>query len=272
MTPSQPSRSLLTNGAIVPPKEKVATLQHGKPIMSAALEHSVKAAVIQYKDKNKWREWGMAHYRGQGSCILLYGPPGVGKTIIARYLCKLIGYGLRELDISTFGSNQPGENERRLEEFFLECERDGKALFMDECDSILWDRAKAGADSMWMVGVINKLLSLIGKFKHPLFLATNRRQELDPALNRRLIAEIEVPRPEYAERMRLWQQKIPSKFPFQPTPVQLQELAAYGLSGAEIENCVIKAAQEAIISKRNPQYDDLCNVARTEAAKHTSSN
>lgn len=239
-----------------------------KPIMSEALELEVNAAVVQYKERAKWRNWGLAHYRKQGAAILLWGPPGTGKTSIAVYLASRIKMGLRNLDISTFGSGTPGENERKIAEFFAESKRDDKAIFIDECDSILWDRSKAGSDSMWMVAVINKLLAEISDFPHPMFLATNRMDTLDSALDRRLIAKIEIPRPGPYERRRIWEQKIPKTFPYQPTQIDLDELESFNLSGAEIENVIIRAASLAIATRKLPNFEIICNVATLEANKH----
>lgn len=247
---------------------KIATLQMNKPIMSPELEKEVLACIAQYKNRNKWSQWGMTHYRDQGAAVLLIGPPGTGKTMIATYLCERAKIGMRSLDISSFGSKEPGTNERMLDQIFKEAARDGKALFIDECDSILWDRSKAGPDAQWMASVINKILSEISKFKNLMFLATNRFGVLDPALMRRLLAVLEIPRPQYPERVRLWEQKIPKKFPLQLTRVQIEELASLDLTGAEIENAVIREAQLAISDSREPKFNSLCNVAKSESNSH----
>ena len=247
----------------------IATLQKTKmtkPIMSPEVEEQVLSAVSQYKDRGKWRSWGLSHYRKAGACVLLWGPPGTGKTVIARYLANRAGMGLREFDLSTFGSRTPGENERTLEAIFNEANEKKMALFMDEADSILWDRSKA-TDNQWMVAIINKILSLISGFKHLLVMATNRKQDLDPALASRLIADVEVARPTYEMRLLLWKAKIPSLFPVQPTTVQLQELANLDLSGREIENAVVGCAGKAIYLRKVPTFEMLCNVAKAEEGR-----
>src|SRR5687767_5070298 len=82
----------------------IATLQMKKPIMSAEIERAVMSALSQYKNRNIWREWGLTYLRKQGSCILLWGPPGTGKTVIATYMCRLLKFGMKKLDLSVFGS------------------------------------------------------------------------------------------------------------------------------------------------------------------------
>lgn len=243
----------------------VATLQMKKPVMSHETERKVRSALAQYKNKGKWHKWGMSYLRKQGSCILLEGPPGTGKTVIATYMAMLLKYGLKILDLSTFGSRVPGENERNLQAFFQECERDKRAIFIDEGDSVLWDRAKA-TDNQWMVAVINMLLTLIANYPHPLFVATNRKQDLDPAFLSRVLADIHIPRPNYDLRLALWRQKVPKQYPWQPTEVQLQELANLDLTGREIEHVLFEASGICIEENKNPTFDLICNVAKVKAA------
>lgn len=235
-----------------------------KPILSPELEAQAEAVVIQYKNAAKWRSWGLSHLRKQGNCVLMDGPPGTGKTILARYLSRKSGKGMIEVDISQFGSNVPGENERAITKVFMEAAASDKNIFIDEAESVLWNRKHAEGGSMWMVSVINHLLKAISEFRHLMLLASNYPQRLDPAIFSRLIAHIHIPRPEYPERLRLWETKLPKGYPVQPTKVQFQELANFGLTGREIENVIVRTAQNALLTKREPTFIDLCNVARVE--------
>ena len=244
----------------------IATLQMKKPVMKPETERAVLAALAQYKNKAVWHQWGLTYLRKQGSCILLWGPPGTGKTVIALYMCQLLKFGMKKLDLSTFGSKTPGENERNLQLFFMECEKERKAIFIDEGDSVLWDREKA-TDNQWMVAVINMLLTLIVEYPHPLLVATNRKKDLDPAFMSRVLADIHIDRPTYDMRVALWKQKIPAKYPWQPTVAHLQELASADLSGREIENVIIEASGICILDKKLPSFELICNVAKQTAAQ-----
>lgn len=243
--------------------DKLQRCKSIKPILSRELDEQIHAAVAQYMNLHLWNEWGMKFFRRQGTCILLQGPPGCGKTIIAHYLSSLLNKGVKEIDLGKFGSTTPGEGERTIEKIFSDAGDRHQTVFIDEADAILWDRSKAGADSMWMVSIIDKFLIEIARYRWLTILASNRAEILDSALERRILANIVVGKPEQAERLRIWKSKVPKQFPLQLSQVQLQDISDYKLTGAEIENAIIKETQLAILHKRKPNFDSLCNVAKS---------
>lgn len=259
--------------SLVPVSSKPATkknlqrskLDPTKPVMNAEVEVQVESAIAQYKNVSLWNEWGMKFYRKQGSCILLYGPSGTGKTVISRYLAEKVGHPLKEVDVAVFGSGIPGENERNIEKIFAEGKAKRQTLYFNECEAILWDRSNTSKDNMWMLAVIDKLLVCLEEYPHLVIMSTNREMLLDTALERRIIAKVKIERPDYQSRKKLWAIKVPRKFPLQLSPLQIEELATLNLSGAEIENTVIMEAQRAITEDRLPNYDSLCNIAKTLA-------
>lgn len=234
-----------------------------KPILSPDIEKEVHGVVSQFLGMNQWYEWGMKNYRKQGPLVVLEGPSGTGKTTIARYLTQLIKRPLAPLDLGVFGSSAPGEGERNITHFFAEAEHNHATVFLDEADGFLWDRSLAGGDSMWMVSIINKTLVELADYRGLAIIATNRFDVLDKALKSRTLATIAVGRPDYQTRVRLWQAKVPKKYPLQLSTVQCEELAQYDLTGRTIENAVVKEAQNAVLEGRTPQFISLCNVAKT---------
>lgn len=237
-----------------------------KPIMSAAIEAEIEAVLSQYEDQAKWKEWGMDTLRKQGAAILMGGPPGTGKTTIAMYLSKRVGRGFASLNMKDVGGKAPGQTERTISEFFQRADINGKqTIFLDECEAILWDRKRAGSDSMWMVGVIDELLMQIAKYKGLVILATNQIETVDSALLDRCFAVLQIGRPEQPERMRLWEQKIPERFPLQLTHIQRESLSVFNLSGRQIENAIVREASKALAEKRNPSFQTLLQEVKALA-------
>lgn len=236
--------------------------------MCPDLEREVMNAIIQLKERAQWRAWGMNQIRKQGPAMLLYGPSGTGKTVIAEWIAvSMIKKGIKEVTFADFGSRVPGENARQLRKIFTEAADKHMPLYFDECDAVLMDRSKLGSDMKWMTEIINELLLLVGKCKELVIFSTNRISEIDPAIDRRLIAKIHVGIPEKRERELIWKQKWPRKYPLPLTPHIVDKLGDYVLTGAEIENTLIEATSDVIRRKATPTIDDICNVASRRIAK-----
>ena len=137
--------------------------------------------------------------------VLLYGPPGNGKTMIARAVAQSFGAAFIEIDLSDALQKYKGVGEYNLGKKFEEAERKRNAvIFIDEIDSIASIRE---IDSQQHeVSLVGKLLSLMDGIKstHRVFVigATNRLNAIDPALRRpgRFDKELEVPQPDVNSR------------------------------------------------------------------------
>lgn len=239
-----------------------------KPIMSQKLERKVLNSVMKYKKRLLWKKWGLERLRKQGIAILLIGPPGVGKTVIAEWLAlKIRNKGIKEVSFAEFGSHIPGENARQIRKVFKEAYEREMTIYLDECDAVLWDRSKAGSTAMWMLEVIDELLVQIGKYPYLVILSTNKPEILDEALDRRLMATIKVPIPDMPERYKLWEAKMPDDYPLKLSLAQKDKLASLVLTGAEVENVIIDASSDALREEIEPTFDMLYQVALETAQR-----
>jgi SpoVK/Ycf46/Vps4 family AAA+-type ATPase len=237
--------------------------------MSQDLEEQVLNAVMKYKKRQLWKKWGLERLRKQGIAILLIGPPGVGKTVIAEWLAiKIRGKGIKEVSFAEFGSHIPGENARQIRKVFKDAAENGEmTVYLDECDAVLWDRAMAGSTAMWMLEVIDELLVQIGKYPGLVILSTNKPEILDEALDRRLMATITVTVPALPERYKLWKDKMPDEYPLKLSLAQLDKLASLVLTGAEVENVIIEASSDALRQDRLPSFEMLYQTAMDTAQR-----
>lgn len=188
--------------------------------------------------------WGINDHfeKGLTNSIMLYGPPGTGKTMVSESIAAVLGKNLMKVDNAAIQSNIPGKTEKNIKESFTKAKDNDAVILLDECDSLLYNRDAVGAI---MGSHINCLLSEIENYDGICILTTNRMHKLDPALQRRIVAKIELPFPDKKARKLIWEKLIPKKMPV-CKKVDFKELADAELSGGEIKNAVLLAARKTI--------------------------
>ncbi|MBD3344231.1 MAG: AAA family ATPase [Chitinivibrionales bacterium] len=115
--------------------------------------------------------------------MLLYGPPGSGKTEFAKYTARLLHRRLIIKRASDLMSCWVGESEKNTREVFNEARRDKAILFIDEADSFLAGRE--GAEHSWEISFVNEWLTNMENFRGILICATNFKKIMDSAAIRR---------------------------------------------------------------------------------------
>lgn len=122
--------------------------------------------------------------------VLLYGAPGTGKSAFVNYVCEQLELPLLTVKASDILGKYVGESEKNIAYHFNHAAEAGKALLLDEADSLIATRE--GASKSWEVSQVNELLIQIERFTHPLFIATNFFERLDKALLRRIDFKVEL--------------------------------------------------------------------------------
>jgi len=130
-------------------------------------------------------DWGLNNPGG----ILLYGPPGCGKTLWANWIAQFLKYEFVEIPRSVFGSTYVDGAMNNLKKLLDDLKtRKNLVVFFDEFDSVATARTSSGnASSSENAKVVNTLLQEIPKFiskQIVVVAATNFIDSLDPAVIR----------------------------------------------------------------------------------------
>ena len=121
--------------------------------------------------------------------LLLWGPPGTGKTEFVKYLAKTVNRKVLVKMGSDLISMWVGMTEKNIKQAFKEAEADGAILFLDEIDGMVQDRS--GAQRSWEVTQVNELLHQMENFKGVMVGATNFMDNLDAAILRRFTFKLQ---------------------------------------------------------------------------------
>lgn len=185
--------------------------------------------------------------------VLMHGPPGSGKTLIAKAVAAETGAFFFLLNGPEIMSKIAGESEANLRKAFEEAEKNSPAIiFIDEIDSIASKRDKAGDVEKRIVSQLLTLMDGLSPSSNVVVIAaTNRPNVIDPALRRfgRFDRELNIGVPD--EQGRLEVLRIKTRNMKLHPDVNLEKLAhsTHGYVGADISQLCMEAAFQAIREK-----------------------
>ncbi len=193
------------------------------------------------------------------SGILLYGPPGCGKTLIAKVLASESEANMYSINGPEIMNKYYGETEARLREIFKEAKDNSPSIiFIDEIDAIAPKREEAYGDVEKRV--VAQLLALMDGLTDRgnviVIGASNRPESVDPALRRpgRFDREVEISVPNEDGRLEILQ--IHTRGMPIADDVHLKTLSSelHGYTGADIKSLCREAAMKSI-RRILPQID-----------------
>ncbi len=184
--------------------------------------------------------------------ILLKGPPGTGKTTIARVLAHEARCNFYAITPADVNQMYVGESEKRVRDLFAKARANPPCIiFVDEIDALL--PIRQGGVAIHSDKVVNQFLQemdgLTSNSRVFIVGATNRPDMLDPAVRRggRLSREIEIPIPDFDARVELF--SLCTRRAQLAPDVEIAELARMtnGYSGADVKALVNEAGLQALM-------------------------
>lgn len=218
---------------LLPPE----SLEHHM-ILPASTEERFARVEREFSAKARLGTYGLRPRKS----ILLYGPPGCGKSLGSKRLAWKTGLPLMKVRFDTLISSYFGESASNLRAIFETAQEHPCVLLLDECDFIARSRNNS-KDIGEASRIVNSLLQLMEDYDAPglLVATTNVESSLDSALFRRFDDVFQVPLPGPDEIRKLLQMTVHS---LRPAEFINWDRIVDLLSGASAA-MVVKAAQDA---------------------------
>lgn len=220
-----------------------------QPILSKELLAKITGITQERHERQRLADHGISPSRS----AILVGPPGVGKTLSARWIAAQIGKPLWVLDLTTVMSSLLGKTGNNLRRVFDHAKENEAVLLLDEIDAI----AKRRSDET-DVGELKRLVTAILQEVDAwpdtglLLAATNHPELIDPALWRRFdvvltFGQAETGSIEAAVRRYLERDIVA----FEPW-INMLSAALQGQSLSDVERAVIGLRRDVVLNNVDP--------------------
>ena len=241
-------------------------LEIDAPIFSAEIQSTINDIINERNNMNKLLALGLV----PTSSILLFGEPGVGKTILARYFASIFELKFATLDMSSAVSSYLGKTGQNLKKAIDYAKEAPTLLLLDEFDAIAKKRDDT-SDLGELKRVVNVLLKELEEWPaHSILVAaTNHPELLDKAIWRRFDVAIEVQLPDQCTRERLFNENFKNE-EFSSINEKIYPILGSltdGISPADIVKVCNRAKKQYVMYGESLEKSLILEVANTKTDK-----
>lgn len=217
-------------------KPKIEKVKKGQGFSAIAgmedLKETIRVDIINaLNNKEEYEEYGLSIPNG----MLLYGPPGCGKTFFAEKMAEEIGFSFYQIKPSDIQSKWVNASQENIKNLFDEARENAPSIiFIDELDALVPDRDTSNLSHMNTSAVNEFLAQMNNCGDDGIFVvgATNRPNAIDPAILRsgRLDKHVYLPPPDFEAREKMFRIYLEKR----PTDLGID----YGIIAEKTENYV----------------------------------
>ncbi|ELL4361617.1 ATP-binding protein, partial [Campylobacter jejuni] len=181
--------------------------------------------ILKQQDKKvleRLHSWGIKSNKNIEAKIIFYGPAGTGKTMSALAMAKSMKKSVLSFDCSKILSKWVGESEQNVRKIFdtykniVQTCKQSPILLLNEADQFLSTRVDGSSGSDKMHNQMqNIFLEQIERFSGVIIATTNFLESLDSAFSRRFDYKIEFQKPDFKDRLKIWEKFLPKKALFE---------------------------------------------------------
>jgi SpoVK/Ycf46/Vps4 family AAA+-type ATPase len=212
-------------------------------------------AILNFTESYKRRDILLKSGFDASNSLLLYGPPGCGKTTVAQFISSITGLPLVTARLDGLVSSLLGSTAKNIRKIFDYASKRECILFLDEFDVVAKlrdDKNELGE----LKRVVNSLIQNIDTFSDDsiLIAATNHDELLDPAIWRRFTNVLALDKPQKEEIHQLLQVLLNGKVTnFLEVLKKMDSIedALLGLSHSDIKTIIFNAMRRVILSDRD---------------------